>query len=96
MENIPPGKKTVQIIGVKAIHSAKTPRRWPKRLNADAAAPETADEVPANAQGNNQTIETTLGVTAAELRPESPQRPRQAMISDEHVCHLCSIPVWRA
>ncbi len=57
--NVPPGKKIVQIIGVKQIHFARTSEEASKR--PASAAPETADEVPANAEGNNQAIETTAG-----------------------------------
>jgi len=63
IENVPPGSKIVQIIGVKQVHFAKTHKEMADAANRDTDdEPERADEVPANAQGNNQTIEITAGV----------------------------------
>ena len=60
---MPPGKKIVEIIGVKQIHFAKTHEEMAAAAKrGPGAVPASADEVPANAQGNNQEIETTLGV----------------------------------
>jgi hypothetical protein len=64
VENVPPGKKIVEIIGVKQVHFARTHDEMAKAAEAakhGAAIQETADEVPEDAVGNNQTLETTLG-----------------------------------
>ncbi|MGA2253696.1 MAG: hypothetical protein ABSG53_03465 [Thermoguttaceae bacterium] len=74
IENVPPGGKIVQIIGVKQIHFAKTHAEMAEAANADPdAVPESADEVPANAQGNNQAVETTLGVQALNFDLKKPR-----------------------
>jgi hypothetical protein len=70
VENVLPGKKIVQIIGVKQIQFAKTSEEASKRR----AAPETADEVPPNAVGNNQVIETTTGAQELNFDLKRPAR----------------------
>jgi hypothetical protein len=63
VENVPPGKKTVEIIGVKQIHFAKTHGEMAEAAKkGPPKAPETADEVPADAIGNGQTVDTTEGI----------------------------------
>jgi hypothetical protein len=57
IDNVPAGPKIAQIIGVKQIQFAKTQAEAAKRDRT--AVPETADEVPADAEGNNQAVETT-------------------------------------
>jgi hypothetical protein len=62
IENVPPGKKTVQIIGVKQIHFSKThAEEAAAAKNGPPKVAETADEVPANAIGNNKAVETATG-----------------------------------
>jgi hypothetical protein len=64
VDNVSPGKKTVQIIGVKQIHFSKTHAEEAEaaRNGPPKTAPEKADEVPADAVGNNQAVETSEGV----------------------------------
>jgi hypothetical protein len=63
VENVPAGRMIVQIIGVKQIHFARTHAEMAEAAKREhPPAAETADEVPANAQGNNQSIETAQGV----------------------------------
>jgi hypothetical protein len=59
IDNVPAGPKKAQIIAVKQIHFAKTQAEAAHR--DPSAAPETADLIPADAEGNNQTVETTAG-----------------------------------
>ena len=62
VENVPPGKKIVQIIGVKQIDFPKTHEEAAEAAKRSRGAlPETADEVPADAQGNNQPVDTVGG-----------------------------------
>ena len=63
IEGVPPGRKIVEIIGVKQIHFAKTHAEMAEAAKRDTdEEPESADEVPANAQGNNQSVEIAAGV----------------------------------
>jgi hypothetical protein len=58
IENVPPGKRTVQIKSFRDIPVPKTHEEASKFR--PSMAPDIADEIP-SAIGNNQTIETTLG-----------------------------------
>ena len=63
VNDVAPGSKTVQIIGVKQIKFPKTQAEMAAAAKrVPPPPPETADEVPANAEGNGQTVETTAGV----------------------------------
>ena len=74
IENVPPGKKIVQIIGVKQIQFAKTHAEMAAAAKRGApAAPETADEVPTYAEGNNQAIETIQGSQERNFNLKRPQ-----------------------
>jgi hypothetical protein len=70
VNDVPPGRKTVQIIGVKQIHFAKTQGEDAKR--GPSAAAETADDVPADAEGNGQTVETTPGEQELDFNLKRP------------------------
>jgi len=71
--NVPPGKKIVEIIGVKQVHFAKTHAEMAARAKAAPnAEPESADEVPADAQGNKQSIETTEGAQELDFDLKKP------------------------
>jgi hypothetical protein len=62
VEDVPPGKKIVQIIGVKETHVPKTHAEMAEAAKrGPPKTVESADEVPANAVGNGQTIETKQG-----------------------------------
>jgi hypothetical protein len=61
IDGVPPGPKIVQIIGVKQIHFKTRAEMAEAAKRGPPAAPETADEVPANAVGNGQTVEIAAG-----------------------------------
>ena len=64
--NVSPGQKKVQIIGVKKIHFRPPAEQAAASKAAKAAGevvtPESTEDMPDNAEGNNQVIETTEGV----------------------------------
>jgi len=71
--NVSPGKKIVDSIGVKQIHFAKTHAEMAEKAKvASGEEPESADEVSPDAQGNNQTIEITLGAQELNFDLKTP------------------------
>jgi hypothetical protein len=64
VENVPPGRKIVMISSIsKPSHVPKSHAEMDEMAKrGPPAAPDSADEVPANAVGNNASIETTQGV----------------------------------
>jgi hypothetical protein len=76
VNDVPPGRKTVQIVGVKQIKFAKTQAEAAEAAKrGPPAAAESADDVPQNAEGNGQTVETAAG--AQELNFDL-KRPKTA------------------
>ena len=74
IENVPPGRKIVLITSVKQYHFPKSHAEMAEMAKrGPPPTQETADEVPANAQGNNASIETTQGVQQFnfDLKPPS-------------------------
>lgn len=65
--DIPPGKKTVEIIGVKAANFAATSEEMQRRAAETAAGGDKtglvdrADVIPPDAEGNRQTVELAPG-----------------------------------
>jgi hypothetical protein len=75
IDNVTPGKKIVQIIGVKQIQFARSHQEMADAAKSGAPkAPESADEVPSDAQGNNQTIEITVGAQEQNFDLKRPAR----------------------
>ncbi len=63
IDNVPPGQKLVMITSVKQFHFPKSHAEMAEMAKrGPPPAQDTADEVPANAEGNNQSIEVTQGV----------------------------------
>lgn len=76
VDNLPPGPKTVQIVGVKQIKFPKTQAEAAEAAKrGPPAAAETADEVPQNAEGNGQAVETTAGVQELNFDLKRPKGP---------------------
>jgi hypothetical protein len=74
VDNVPAGRKTVQVIGIKQIHFAKThAEEAVAAKSGPPKAPESVDTVPANAQGNNQSVETALGVQELNFDLKQPK-----------------------
>ena len=59
VSDVPPGKKMVGISSVKEIHFHRTTGDAAKDTNGPP--PETASDLPEDAQGNNQVVEITAG-----------------------------------
>ena len=78
VDNVPPGPKTVLIVGLKQVKFAKTRAEMAEMAKQGShAVPASADEVPADAVGNNQTVETKQGEQEMNFdlkRPGAPAR----------------------
>ncbi len=78
VDNVPPGPKILQIIGVQKINFPKTHAEMAEAAKrGPPAAPETADEVPANAVGNGQTVEIAAGSQELNFDLKRPGAPGQ-------------------
>ena len=74
IENVLPGPKIVMITGVKQFHFPKSHAEMAEMAKrGPPAAQDSADEVPANAVGNNKSVETKDGVQELNFDLKRPQ-----------------------
>lgn len=78
VDEITPGEKTVQIVGLKEISFARSSAEMAQQAEeaarrGTAAAPvEQASEIPANAEGNNATVEVKPGTQTLDFHLKRP------------------------
>jgi hypothetical protein len=81
VENLLPGKKVVQIVGVKKINFAKSNEEMARQAKENAkrgdatGIVERADEIPADAEGNNRQIEVKPGSQTLDFDLKPKARP---------------------
>ena len=81
VEHLSPGKKLVQIIGVRAVRFARSSEEMDRLAKVAAARGDTtgiierADVVPANAEGNNLTINLKPGRQTMDFHLKRPPTP---------------------
>jgi hypothetical protein len=81
VENLIPGKKFVQIIGLKKVNFALSNEEMQRRARENAKRGDTtgiverADEIPADAEGNNRQIEIKPGSQTLDFDLKPKARP---------------------
>ena len=81
VDEITPGEKTVQIVGLKEIAFARSSAEMAQQAEeaarrGTAAAPvEQASEIPADAEGNNATVEVKPGKQTLDFQLKRPAQP---------------------
>ena len=81
VDEIAPGEKIVQIVGLKEISFARSSAEMAQqaeeaaRRGTASAAVEQASEIPADAEGNNATVEVKPGTQTLDFQLKRPAQP---------------------